>query len=161
MRKHSENRAVKIMGIDLAKNSLHVYGVGANGRKAINKKFGRRKLKEYLANLPPCSVAMEACGDAHYWARLVQSYGHEVRLIAPYFVKPYVKSNKNDAADAEAICEAAQRPNMSSNPTTETARGRTAAISGLGIAFATQGSAYLFARISSAILPSAWAATWP
>ncbi len=112
MRKHSENRAVKIMGIDLAKKSSHVYGEDAEGRKAISKKFGRQKLKEYLANLPPCTLAMEACGSAHYWARLVQSYGHEVELIAPQFVKPFVKSNKNDAADAEAICEAAQRPNM-------------------------------------------------
>ncbi len=112
MRKHSENRAVKIMGIDLAKKSLHVYGEDADGRKAISKKFGRQKLKEYLVNLPPCTIAMEACGSSHYWARLLQSYGHEVKLIAPQFVKPYVKSNKNDAADAEAICEAAQRPNM-------------------------------------------------
>ncbi len=112
MRKHNENRAVKIMGIDLAKKSFHVYGEDVEGRKAVRKKFGRQKLKEYLANLPPCTVAMEACGSAHYWARLVQSYGHEVKLIAPQFVKPYVKSNKNDAADAEAICEAAQRPNM-------------------------------------------------
>ncbi len=112
MRKHSEIRAVKIMGIDLAKKSLHVYGENADGRKAISKKFGRQKLKEYLANLPPCTIAMEACGSAHYWARLLLSYGHEVKLIAPQFVKPYVKSNKNDAADAEAICEAAQRPNM-------------------------------------------------
>ena len=112
MRKHNENRAVKIMGIDLAKRSLHVYGEDADGRKAISKKFSRQKIKEYLANLPPCTIAMEACGSAHYWARLLQSYGHEVKLIAPQFVKPYVKSNKNDAADAEAICEAAQRPNM-------------------------------------------------
>ena len=112
MRKHSENRAVKIIGIDLAKKSLHVYGEDAEGRKAISKKFGRQKLKAYLANLPPCTLAMEACGSAHYWARLLQSYGHEVKLIAPQFVKPFVKSNKNDAADAEAICEAAQRPNM-------------------------------------------------
>ncbi len=112
MRKHNENRAVEIMGIDLAKKSLHVYGEDADGRKAISKKFGRQKIKEYLVNLPPCTIAMEACGSAHYWARLLQSYGHEVKLIAPQFVKPYVKSNKNDAADAEAICEAAQRPNM-------------------------------------------------
>jgi transposase len=65
-----------------------------------------------MVNLPPCLVAMEACGSAHYWARLFRSYGHEVKIIAPQFVKPYVKSNKNDAADAEAICEAVQRPNM-------------------------------------------------
>jgi transposase len=112
MRKHSENREVKVMGIDLAKNSFRVYGVDANGRKAIDKQLSRQKLKEYLVTLPLCNIAMEACGSAHYWARLLQSYGHEVKLIAPQFVKPYVKSNKNDAADAEAICEASQRPNM-------------------------------------------------
>ncbi len=112
MRKHSENREVKVMGIDLAKNSFHVHGVDADGRKAVGKKMSRQKLKEYLINLPLCNIAMEACGSAHYWARLLQSYGHEVKLIAPQFVKPYVKSNKNDVADAEAICEAAQRPNM-------------------------------------------------
>jgi transposase len=100
------------MGIDLAKKSFHVHGEDADGRKAIGKKFSRQKLKEYIAKQPPCTIAMEACGSAHYWARLLRSYGHEVKLIAPQFVKPYVKSNKNDAADAEAICEAAQRPSM-------------------------------------------------
>jgi transposase len=112
MKQHSEKREVKVMGIDLAKNSLQVYGVDANGRKAVGKKFSRQKLKEYLVTLPVCTIAMEACGSAHYWARLLKSYGHEVKLIAPQFVKPYVKSNKNDAVDAEAICEAVQRPNM-------------------------------------------------
>jgi len=112
MRNRSEDRDVKVMGIDLAKHSFHVHGVDAESRKAVGKKLSRQKLKECLVNLPPCTVAMEACAGAHYWARLARSYGHEVRLIAPQFVKPYVKSNKNDAADAEAICEAAQRPNM-------------------------------------------------
>lgn len=65
-----------------------------------------------MINLPACLVAMEACGSAHYWARVFRSYGHDVKLIAPQFVKPFVKSNKNDAIDAEAICEAVQRPNM-------------------------------------------------
>jgi transposase len=112
MREHSEGREVKVVGIDLAKNSFQVHAVDATGRKVVGKKLSRHKLKEYLINLPPCTVAMEACAGAHYWARLVQSYGHQVRLIAPQFVKPFVKSNKNDAVDAEAICEAAQRPNM-------------------------------------------------
>jgi transposase len=112
MRKHSEDREVKVMGIDLAKNSFHVHAVDADGRTVVSKKLSRQKLKEYLVTLPLCMVAMEACASAHYWARLLRSYEHEVRLIAPQFVKPYVKSNKNDAADAEAICEAAQRPNM-------------------------------------------------
>ena len=112
MSKRSEYRDVKVMGIDLAKNSFHVHGVDADSRKAVGKKLSRQKLKECLVNLPPCIVAMEACAGAHYWARLSRSYGHEVRLIAPQFVKPYVKSNKNDAVDAEAIAEAVQRPNM-------------------------------------------------
>ena len=86
------------------------------GNTVCKKALRRQKLKEFMANLPVCLVAMEACGSASYWARLFRSYGHKVKLIAPRFVKPYVKSNKNDAADdaadAEAICEAAQRPNM-------------------------------------------------
>jgi len=112
MSKHSENQEVKVMGIDLAKRQFHVHGVDVGGRKVLSKKFSRQKLKEYLVTLLPCTVAMEACAGAHYWGRLLRSYGHEVRLIAPQFVKPFVKSNKNDAADAEAICEAAQRPTM-------------------------------------------------
>jgi transposase len=72
----------------------------------------RQSPKEYLVALPVCTIATEACAGEHYWARLFESYGHEVRLIAPQFLKPYVKSNKNDAADAEAICEAVQRTNM-------------------------------------------------
>lgn len=112
MSKHNENGQMKVLGIDLGKSSFHVYGVDAGGRKLASRKMGRHKLKQYLVNLPACLVAMEACAGAHYWGRLARSYGHEVRLIAPQFVKPYVKSNKNDAADAEAICEAAQRPTM-------------------------------------------------
>ncbi len=112
MPKHNEKKAIKILGIDLAKRSFHLYGVDNDGHKSLSKNFNRNKLKIFMVNLPPCSVAMEACGSAHYWARLFQSYGHEVKLIAPQFVKPYVKSNKNDAIDAEAITEAVQRPNM-------------------------------------------------
>ena len=112
MSKHSENRQVNVLGIDLAKSSFQVHGADADGRKVVSRKLSRRKLKQYLVNLPACVVAMEACAGAHYWARLVRSYGHEAKLIAPQFVKPYVKSNKNDAVDAEAICEAAQRPSM-------------------------------------------------
>jgi transposase len=112
MSKHSENREVKVMGIDLAKRHFQVHGVDVDGRKVLSKQFNRQKLKEYLVTLPPCVVAMEACAGAHYWGRVLRSYGHEVRLMAPQFVKPFVKSNKNDAADAEAICEAAQRPTM-------------------------------------------------
>ena len=112
MSKHSEKPAIEVLGIDLAKRSFQLHGVDGDGHKMVGKKLSRPKLKEYLVTLRPCVVAMEACGSAHHWARLLRSYGHEVRLIAPQFVKPYVKSNKNDAADAEGICEAAQRPSM-------------------------------------------------
>ena len=78
----------------------------------MRKQLKRAQMAEYFANLPPCLIGMEACGSAHHWARKLQSFGHTVRLMAPQFVKPYVKSNKNDAADAEAICEAVARPNM-------------------------------------------------
>jgi transposase len=113
MKEHTSNeRVVKVVGIDLAKRSFHVYGVDERGQRVISKTFTRTRLCEFMANLPACTVAMEACGSAHYWARTFRAYGHEVRLIAPQFVKPFVKSNKNDAVDAEAICEAAQRPTM-------------------------------------------------
>ena len=112
MREHSKEAVIKVLGIDLAKRSFHLFGVDGDGRQVLSKKLTRARLSEFVANLPPCTVAMEACGSAHHWARLFRSYGHEVRLIAPQFVKAFVKSNKNDAADAEAICEAAQRPNM-------------------------------------------------
>jgi len=113
MKEHTgHERVVKIVGIDLAKRSFHVYGVDERGQRVISKTFNRTRLKEFMAHLPACTVAMEACGSAHDWARRFRAHGHEVRLIAPQFVKPYVKSNKNDAIDAEAICEAAQRPNM-------------------------------------------------
>ncbi|MBK5966334.1 IS110 family transposase, partial [Thiocystis minor] len=79
--------------------------------QVLSKKVNRGTLSAFMANRPPCLVAMEACGSAHHWARVFRGFGHEVRLIAPPFVKPFVKSNKNDAVDAEAICEAVQRPN--------------------------------------------------
>jgi transposase len=112
MKVHNAERPISVVGIDLAKRSFHLYGVDAHGQQVLSKKLSRIRLSAVVANLPPCLVAMEACGSAHHWARQFRSYGHEVRLIAPQFVKPFVKSNKNDAADAEAICEAAQRPNM-------------------------------------------------
>jgi len=112
VKKHTAKQDIKIMAIDLAKNSFQLHGAGKDGYKVLGKKVSRKNLAEFMVNLPPCLVAMEACGSAHYWARLFQSYGHEVKLIAPQFVKPFVKSNKNDAVDAEAICEAVQRPGM-------------------------------------------------
>lgn len=99
-------------GIDLAKNVIQVHGVDRNGRAVLKKALKRDQVVTYFANLEPCLIGMEACGSAHYWARKLESLGHKVKLMAPQFVKPYVKTNKNDVADAEAICEAVSRPNM-------------------------------------------------
>lgn len=112
MNDHSENADIKVVAIDLAKKSFQLHGVDTNSHKIVGKKLTRNKLKIFMVQLPPCLVVMESCSGAHYWGRLFQSYGHEVKLIAPQFVKPFVKSNKDDAADAEAIYEASQRPGM-------------------------------------------------
>jgi transposase len=112
MAERSKEQVATVVGIDLAKRSFHVYGADVQGQQVFSKKLTRARLSPFMANLPACTVAMEACGSAHHWARTFRTFGHEVRLMAPQFVKPYVKSNKNDAADAEAICEAAQRPKM-------------------------------------------------
>jgi transposase len=103
---------ISVLGIDLSKRSFHLHGVDRSGKEVIRKKMNRRQLLSLMASLKPCRVGLEACGGAHDWARRFQALGHEVRLMSPQFVKPYVKSNKNDALDAEAICEAVQRPNM-------------------------------------------------
>jgi transposase len=101
-----------IVGIDLAKNVFQVHGIDEHGKVLVKKQLRRDQMATFFVNLPSCLVGMEACGGAHHWARKLQSMGHTVRLMAPQFVKPYVKTNKNDAADAEAICEAVGRPNM-------------------------------------------------
>ncbi len=103
---------IKIIGIDLAKNIFQLHGVDHQGHSILQKRLTRGKLAEFMLNFPPCLVGMEACGGAHYWARKFISFGHEVRLMNPQYVKPYVKTNKNDFNDAEAICEAVARPNM-------------------------------------------------
>jgi len=103
---------VTTIGFDLAKNIFQVHGVDERGHVVVRKQLRREQVAGFFANLPACLVGMEACGSAHHWARKLQEFGHCVRLISPQFVKPYVKSNKNDAADAEAICEAVARPNM-------------------------------------------------
>ena len=103
---------ITTVGIDLAKNVFQVHGVDAQGKAVLRKKLDRSKMAEYFVMLPPCLIGMEACGSAHYWARKLTAMGHTVKLMAPQFVKPYVKTNKNDAADAEAISEAVTRPNM-------------------------------------------------
>ena len=113
---HLIERSVTIkittMGIDLAKTVFQVHGVDAHGKTVLKKQIKRDQLPVFLATLPPCLIGMEACGSAHHWARKCKEFGHIAHLIAPQFVKPYVKTNKNDAADAEAICEAVGWPYM-------------------------------------------------
>ena len=103
---------VSIIGLDLAKRSFQAHGARAEGGVAFRKKLSREKVLTFLAEQPRCVVAMEACGSAHHWGRTIRDLGYEVRLIPPAYVKPFVKRQKNDAADAEAIVEAASRPTM-------------------------------------------------
>lgn len=105
------------IGMDTSKNVFQLHGVDAADRPIPRKRLTRRKMVEFFEELPPTVVAIEACGSAHYWARLLGSFGDEVKLIAPQLVKPYVKRGKNDAADAEALCEAMSRPTMRFVPT--------------------------------------------
>lgn len=103
---------ITIIGIDIAKNIFQLHGVNRHGKNSLRKTVTRASFLETLANLPPCLIGIEACGGAHHWARKVTQMGHTVRMITPQFVVPYRKSGKNDANDAEAICEAVARPNM-------------------------------------------------
>jgi transposase len=103
---------VSTVGLDLAKYIFQLHGADSAGAAVFRKKLRRGQLLAFLATLPPCTVAMEACASAHYWGREIAKLGHTVKLIAPAYVKPFVKRQKNDRADAEAICEAAQRPTM-------------------------------------------------
>lgn len=103
---------LKVIGIDLAKNVFQVHGTDAKGKCLLRKRLSRAKLMEFMRNLPAVVVGIEACGGSHYWARYFKELGHEVKMMSPQFVKPYVKSNKNDRNDAEAIAEACTRPNM-------------------------------------------------
>jgi transposase len=100
------------VALDLAKNVFQVHGADASGRTGLRKKLRRDQVLAFFSRLQPCVVAMEACGGAHYWGREIGKLGHDLWLIPPAYVKPFVKRQKNDAADAEAICEAAQRPTM-------------------------------------------------
>lgn len=103
---------ITTVGVDLAKNVFQVHAVDAHGKTVLKKQLKREQMAPFFAKLPPCLIGMEACGSAHHWARKLQTMGHTVRLMPPQFVKPYVKTNKNDAADALAICEAVGRPTM-------------------------------------------------
>jgi transposase len=112
--KPEEATTMKIttIGLDLAKNVFQVHGVDERGKAVLRKRLRRDQVAAFFANLPRCLVGMEACASAHHWARTIEQWGHVVKLMAPQFVKPYVKTNKNDVADAEAICEAVSRPQM-------------------------------------------------
>src|SRR5262245_37389814 len=96
----------------LAKRGFQVHGVDACGKVVVRKQLRRKEVVAYFTKLPPCEIGMEACSSSHYWARRLQGLGHRVKLMAPQFVRPYVKTNKNDARDADAICEAMTCPTM-------------------------------------------------
>ena len=112
MKNLNAQNPLTVLGIDLAKSSFQLHGIDAGGNAIIKKKLTRNKLVSFIAQLPPCLIGIEACGGANHWVRVFEQFGHTVKMMAPQFVKPYVKSNKSDAADAEAICEAVQRPSM-------------------------------------------------
>ena len=103
---------VSTIGLDLAKNVFQVHGVDVAGETVIRRQLRRRQVLPFFRKQPPCLVGIEACATSHYWAREIGALGHEVRIMPANYVKPYVKRNKNDAADAEAICEAVTRPSM-------------------------------------------------
>lgn len=100
------------IGIDIAKSVFQLHGVDGNDKKLLTKRLNRDQMIGYFAQIPPCEIAMEACGTSHYWGRKLKEMGHSVKLIAPQHVKPYVQGGKNDANDAAGICEAASRPRM-------------------------------------------------
>ena len=103
---------VTTIGLDIAKQVFQIHGVDRSGKRVLRKQLKRGQVLAYFANLPPALIGLEACAGSHYWARELIKLGHDARLISPQFVKPYVKGNKNDANDAEAICEAVGRPSM-------------------------------------------------
>ena len=103
---------ITTIGIDLAKSFFQIHGVDEHGKLVLKRQLRREQVIPFFVKLAPCLIGMEACGGAHHWSRRLEALGHEVKLMAPQFVKPYVKTNKNDAADAEGICEAVRRPSM-------------------------------------------------
>src|SRR6202158_4832405 len=121
---------ISMIGLDLAKNVFQVHGVDASGSGVLLRQLRRGAVEKFFAQLPPCTVGIEACGSAHHWARVIGRYGHEVRLMPPSYVKPYVKRNKNDGRDAEAICEAVGRPTMRFVPVKSIEQQATLAVHG-------------------------------
>src|SRR6201986_3201881 len=132
-------QTVTTIGFDIAKSVFQVHGVDAVGQVVVRRQLKRRHVLAFFEKLPPCLVGIEACASSHHWSRELQALGHTVRLMPPAYVKPYVKRQKNDATDAEAICEAATRPNMRFLPTKTPAqqsclmlhRARTAVINSI------------------------------
>src|SRR3954453_21402316 len=110
-------QTVTTIGLDIAKSVFQVHGVDGAGQVVIRRQLKRRSVLTFFQKLPPCLVGIEACASSHHWSRELQALGHKVRLIPPAYVKPYVKRQKNDCTDAEAICEAVGRPNMRFVPT--------------------------------------------
>ncbi len=110
-------QSISTIGLDIAKSVFQVHGVDASGQVVVRRQLRRRHVLAFFQKLPPCLVGIEACASSHYWSRELQALGHTVRLMPPAYVKPYVKRQKNDATDAEAICEAVTRPNMRFVPT--------------------------------------------
>jgi transposase len=121
---------ISMIGLDLAKNVFQVHGVEASGRVVLRRQLRRGAVEKFFAQLPPCTVGMEACGSAHHWARVIGRHGHQMRLMPPAYVKPYVKRNKNDGRDAEAICEAVGRPTMRFVPVKSVEQQATLAVHG-------------------------------
>jgi transposase len=105
-------QTVTTIGLDIAKSVFQVHGIDAAGQVVIRRQLKRRYVLAFFEKLPPCLIGFEACASSHHWSRELQTLGHTVRLMPPAYVKPYVKRHKNDAADAEAICEAVTRTNM-------------------------------------------------
>ena len=103
---------IRTVGLDLAKNVFQVHAIGNTGEVIVRRSLRRAQVIPFFSKLPPCLIGMEACGTSHHWARELVGLGHEVRLMPPAYVKPYVKRGKTDAGDAEAICEAVTRPTM-------------------------------------------------
>src|SRR6201995_244724 len=110
-------QAISAIGLDIAKSVFQVHGVDGSGQVVVRRQLKRRNILAFFQKLPPCLVGIEACASSHHWSRELQALGHTVRLMPPAYVKPYVKRQKNDATDAEAICEAVTRPNMRFVPT--------------------------------------------
>src|SRR5690242_20626851 len=103
---------ITLLAIDVAKTIFQLHGVNEQGQCVLKKRISRDKLMEFIANLPSCTIVMEACSSTYYWARQFQKHQHKVKLISPQYIKPFVKGNKNDGNDSEAIAEAASRPSM-------------------------------------------------